>query len=792
MKPSRRIGAAWAVIGISITGLVAVATAGTATAALTTSGGAASTAVTVSGSGEFSGVNVTVDQTQDLVNQVVRVSWTGATPTAPASGSFSNNFMQVMQCWGDGPKPLRQDCEFGAYQGDLRGGAAVASRQVNNGANLVDPEETIVPTHPNQNVSVPFTSVHGESTTQFPNPYFDANTTNEEPFGRTSNDGTGHVFFEIETGAQSPGLGCGMPEANGSPRDCWIVVVPRGTHEVNGTQPQQLISSPLSQSNWDHAIAIRIHFRPLAAVCPIGAAERRLIGQEEVTEAISSWQSVLCQRTGSIFGFSQVSDDIARSQTLTSDPWMSMVTAPLDPARVTDGRKLTYAPITLDGIGIAFNIDQLPKYGAPPSAVALAGQRLGRLRLNARLVAKLLTQSYRQASFSKSFPVHNPDDLTRDPEFQALNPGLNTMFFNGIYQIIVPEGLSDAYRELWRWVMSDQSARSFMAGAPDPWGTVINPAYKNMDTTVSTFPRLDLACRPIGGQGPQCPFDLLAFAQDLHAGTRAASRGDLLSRTLWDLSSQPPIYKDGPLELSGSRAILTLSETATAARYNLPMAELENADGQFVAPTTDSLTHGLNAMIPTGVEGTLAANPGSFDPAAYPLTHLTYAMTAPDRLTKIEATAYSRFLRYAMTAGQVSGISAGDLPPGYVALPAALRNQTLAIAQQVAAGSPASPSGGPSSTPTGNGTGSGSGPGSGTGSTTPSSSPPGAGVVSSVPGAGKTQPVAGSLRSAAYTTPQDDLGNTRFVLMVVLSFGLLAGLAWLTIPLLARRGPPAT
>ncbi|MGE5612645.1 MAG: hypothetical protein ACM3UO_00020 [Bacillota bacterium] len=785
MTTRLRTSAAWTLIGLSVTGLLAVMAGGAATAATGT--GTSSTAVTVSGTGEFSGVNVTVSQTQGLVNQVVRVSWTGAQQTAPLQGSFSNNFMQVMQCWGDGPKPLRQDCQFGAYSNDPRGGPEVASRQVNQGVNLVDPEETIVPSSPTQNVSVPFVSVHGDSTTAFPNPYFDANTTNEQPFGRTSADGTGQVFFEVQTAAQAPGLGCGAPEADGSPRSCWLVVVPRGTREVNGTQPQQLISSPLSQSNWDHAIAIRIHFRPLAATCPIGAAERRLIGQEEVTEAISSWQSVLCQKTGSIFGFSQVSDDIARSQTLTSDPWMSMVTAPLDPSKVTDGRKLVYAPISLDGVGIAFNIDQSPKYGAPPSAVALAGQRLRTLKLNARLVAKLLTQSYRQASFASNFPLHNPDDLTRDPEFQALNPGLNSMFFDGIYQIIVPEGLSDAYRELWNWVMSDQEARSFMAGAPDPWGTVINPAYKNMGTAINNFPRLDLACRPVGGGvGPQCPFDRLAYAQDLHGGTRAASRGDLLSRTVWDLTSQPPMYKDGPLELSGSRAILTLTETATAARYSLPMAELENADAQFVAPTSDSLTHGYEAMVPTGIGNTLAPNPGSFDPAAYPLTHITYALTAPDRLATTEATAYSRFLRYAAGDGQVSGIDAGNLPPGYVPLPESLRQQTLAVANQVAAGPSSNGSGSKSSTPSSPAPAS-----SGSASSVPVK-PISAGVLPTKVGATKATPVSAPLMTKAFTTPQDDLGNSRFALILALSFGLVAGVAWLVIPLMARRGPPAS
>ena len=57
--------------------------------------------VTLSG-GEFSGLQITLDQTQDLTNQAISVSWTGATPSTVTDGfDLDDNYLQLMQCWGD-------------------------------------------------------------------------------------------------------------------------------------------------------------------------------------------------------------------------------------------------------------------------------------------------------------------------------------------------------------------------------------------------------------------------------------------------------------------------------------------------------------------------------------------------------------------------------------------------------------------------------------------------------------------------------------------------------------------
>lgn len=65
---------------------------------------ATGSAVTVSGHkgpyDDFSGLKVTVHQTEQLRGQGVRITWTGGRPT---QDGFTYDYLQIMQCWGDDP-----------------------------------------------------------------------------------------------------------------------------------------------------------------------------------------------------------------------------------------------------------------------------------------------------------------------------------------------------------------------------------------------------------------------------------------------------------------------------------------------------------------------------------------------------------------------------------------------------------------------------------------------------------------------------------------------------------------
>ena len=781
-------------------------------------------AMTKSGMGEFKNLQVTVSQTKNLINQAVTVTWKGGAPTTPATGAFGANFLQIMQCWGDDPAgPDRSQCQFGAANTNPPiHGAWVPSRQVTT--TVVDPKETL--TKPVGAAFVPFWPVgHPQPTgpgDSDQNDFFDAQVTNEVPLARTHADGTGQANFEIETVLQAAGLGCGDPVTAGGVtkgRSCWLVIVPRGTTEVdgstrtgNGSDSDQLVSSPLSQTNWDKRIAFPLDFLPVGKACPIGSPERRIIGHELVVDAVSSWQPVLCTGGGALYSYNQLPDDVARNLVLSGgSPGLALVTNPVPPDQALPDQPLVYAPVGLSGLAIGFNIEHQPVPGSSPENLKLDGAPFTSMKLTPRLVAKLLTQSYRGAvNGAPDYRKDSPLGLTVDPEFLALNPEYNGFAnSNTPPDALVQLGGADVTSLLWSWVIADPDARAFLAGTPDKFGMVVNPLNKDLALPTSTFPRNDQSCSDLtdgltGVKYGICTADVHPFTNDMHEAGRAASRGDSLAqKNAVDTLTKKVTPKKVDRQNFGQRALLAVVDTATAVRYGLPTAQLLNAAGQFVAPTTQSLLVGEAAMKPSAVPAVLGSNPVAPDPAAYPLAALSYAVTAPSTLDAAAGKDYAAFVRYAAGPGQQPGIEPGQLPPGMAPLPAALKAQAVAAAATIETqagkttggppaqqltlpgdvpGGPIGSTGGPNPAPgpAGTTTSSGGGPGA-----------PGAGPPPSVPGSqvpsapNLAQPVAKARRTPALPAPA-----VGALLLTILISGALAATSspLLQSPVILRLG----
>lgn len=664
-------------------------------------------AVTMSGKPgtEFADLKVTVSQTKDLINQAVTVSWTGGKQTSGFT-DFQVNYLQIMQCWGDSPNgPDRTQCQFGGLTGQGTAGSFVRSRQVSYGPTLIDQEEPLKGQA--GFVYVPFWAAGRDqptgSGTSDINEFFDSQVTNEIPLARTHGDGTGQEYFEIETVREAAGLGCGDPVTAGgitAPRKCWLVVVPRGTTEVNGSTKtgngtDRLDSSPLSMTNWDKRIVFPLEFQLVNQACPIGAPERRVIGHELVADAISRWQPALCAGGGALFSYTQLTDDVARSQVLDgSSPGLALMDNPILPDQVPADKPLVYAPVGLSALTIAFNIEQQPSPTAEPGMLEKAGRRFLSMKLTPRLVAKLLTQSYRGAVVKVPDAMKkNPIGLTVDPEFLELNPDYKDLsFFVQPPDALVQLNGADVTSLLWSWIKADPDASKFITGTPDPSGMVVNPNEKDLVLPTSTFPRNDQSCVvSVQGSDPAhpitlttCTLDSHPFANDMHDAGRSSSRGDTKAvQPVVDnnVVTTAKVDRQAP----GQRGLLAVVDAATASRYGLPTASLLNAAGKFVAPTTASLLAGESAMKDGPVAGVLAPNPSTIDPAAYPLTALSYAATAPSTLDVAAGKDYAAFLRYAGGPGQDPGIASGQLPFGMVPLPDKLKAQTIAAAATVEA-----------------------------------------------------------------------------------------------------------
>jgi hypothetical protein len=363
--------------------------------------------------------------------------------------------------------------------------------------------------------------------------------------------------------------------------------------------------------------------------------------------------------------------------------------------------------------------------------------------------------------------------------------------------VLVNVGLTDSADLVWRYVLSDEAARDFLAGKPDPWGMVLNKQYLGQTLPTNSFPRADLGCAipptaPSSFTLPNCTLDVFPYSGGFSASARQVSRGDTGRRNVPKLG-QVLSYGLEANQIRGQRSMAGLTDTASAARYSQYPVALLNKGGQFVVPTSNTMDAGLSQMTPDA-EGLLRPNLTSTDPTTYPLTVVTYAATVPGKLSANQRSDYGALLSYAATDGQVRGTAAGDLPAGYLPLPADLRAKTAAAASALKSYTPPTPTPTPTPdesitpTPTGVATDeptlpvdTGGGDGGvvpSTGGATPSPAP----TTPAPTASPSTSPVA-----ALGTTPADPASASRLALLAALSLGTAALLARVLLPWVASR-----
>ncbi|GAB4012130.1 hypothetical protein [Nocardioides ultimimeridianus] len=771
----------------------------------------------------FGNLQVTVAQTTGLTDQGLKVSWTGGTPTGSGGGQ---DYLQIMQCWASknsGPTP--QQCQWGAPNPSLTSvvGPNAAARTLTSGGDA-DPKQALGPDYTHkpfgqiaQNL-VPFWSVSdpakanlGWTNDNAHKPPFDASLSNEVTYATTAADGTGQYIVNLQSALTAPYLGCGDPRYSAQGKSCWLVVVPRGEYNVNGTDATTAYQngdtsspytagSPLSASVWQDRIQVPLSFTATGSNCDLNKSGVDTAGTDLFTMAFSSWQAALCRADGSgpLFTYSAIGDPPARSAVTAGSPNMDFVASPVDPTQ-TNGATLAYAPVTNSSLVFSYLIDRNYSSSATPAERATNGTLVTNLRLDPRLVAKMLTQSYRADTpgdgrgTGATVPAGNPDSVIHDPEFLELNPGFKDFFPNSAPEgLIVPFGDSDAAATVWAWLRADTAARNFLAGKADPWGMRINAAYKDLDlgtdTTVDSFPKADpsqfqTGDAPAPGYGT---IDMLPYASsfaDAAVRTVLANAGN---RTFWDNTKTPPQYVAKGASQPGTRFEIGLTTSQSAALYGLPVASLVSdpqENGSGVGPTVAAMLAQLkSASVPTAVPGVSTVDATTPVDGGYPLTMRTYAVINVCASSLGDLSSYASFLDYAAASGQNPGNDQGQLPAGYAPLSAADRKVTLATAKQLRAevsdpqcashkpGASASPT--PTASPaTGDGAGTGSGTGTGGGDSVPSGDLP-SGDSS---GAASPSPIVtvnadalpGGITPAAYISPV-----ARYSLLAALCFAL--------------------
>ena len=646
---------------------------------------------------EFKDFEVTVSQTRNLSNQGVKVSWSGLDRTMP--GELASNYVQIMQCWGDETGPTPQQCQWGSPITATENlmGSFTANRDLMKGE---DPNQAyntsfLIPPPVNQpflkSYRVPFNTVSGESTYNFIR-YFSNETSNEFSAAPTGVSGGGEAVFEIQTSLEAPHLGCGAQTATG-PRGCWLVVVPRGELRANGTrilEGERLSGSPLSASHWENRVQIPLSFSPLTVSCALGNSERRVVGTEMISAAFYSWQPSLCKDIAT-FGYSQIGDGEARRQitgSLFGSSGLAFIADPID-EELRGKNQLVYAPVANSAVVVAFNIEKNFKSDSP--LVSQNGSLVTDLKLNARLVAKLLTQSYRNDVPGGNTQEHvkdNPRSLVADPEFIQLNPDFE-YFQRGLEPggLLVALGSSDSTALVWRWLQNDPKASAFLKGTPDQWGMKLNKFYSTLelatDSEIESFPKADLSTFRPNSNTPEPGFstlDMRPYSHDMLDAAAAARRGDSKSKTIWDPNKIPAAFASGGAQPIGQRFMLAITDLPAAERYGLGVATLVSSTGQESNPTASAMNAAVSAM-PVDASTGISYNDGkSVKGTAYPWTSLTYAVVNVCTQTSKALSEYSSMLNYAAGPGQVTGEAQGMLPYGYVPLPANLKAQAKAVA----------------------------------------------------------------------------------------------------------------
>ncbi|GIF64370.1 hypothetical protein Ais01nite_24050 [Asanoa ishikariensis] len=631
-------------------------------------------------------------------------------------------------------------------------------------------------------------------------------STNEVPWALTSGDGTGRAVFEIQDAGRAPDLGCGAPtvERNGKsvagPK-CSLVIVPRGrnnpyTGEQVNLAEGAVHGSPFLPANWVNRIVVPLDFRPVTGLCPLGLSERRTAGTEMVAEAVTAWQPGVCANNGPLIGYSAIGDGEAARQVLLTGAGSPGLVFTADPVVPGLGQPpVVHAPATLSGIEIAMNVDANivdPNQAdgkVPPEVLAMAGSALKDVKLTPRLIAKLLTQTYRNdAKDPDAFPnlpnghkAANPASIRDDPEFRVINPVFDwwdRTQSSTLDGLMVSLGNSAGSRQVWRWLLADPEAGPFLAGKPDENGIVINKWYKGLTNTgLDTFPKADPKCTEVTFDKiayPHCTQNLRPYLGSMSEAALQTLRADTKGRLpVFNELTLPPNYDPVPRRAPGYRFAMSITESASAARYGLFPAQLckplRDTKKKLLAgvdcrtPTDTALQKAAGTAQSSTVPGVKVIDPTVAwkTPGAYPLAMINYAVG--NLWEQADARKdYAALLRQIAGEGQQPGLGRGQLPEGYAPLPQDLRSQTMNAAALLEFGSPTPPP--PSSL-------------------TP---PPGVPATGLPPSLG---PVAASpappIARASATTPGGPMGMMRNLLIIVLVVGLVGGVIG---PVLKRMG----
>jgi hypothetical protein len=582
---------------------------------------------------------VTVTQTTQLVNQQVQVSWTNFTPSTALVYNSENVAYPVMvaECKGTDPASPA-DC-YGAENGGV-------------------------------------TSTSGK--------YGPMNAA----YATTTPQGTGLTDVDILTKEENQFLGCL------STRPCSLAIVPSQGGNYSTTPPNCKdhsedftfgtgtavggisFGSQDFACSWAKRIMVPLKFARTAANCPFRNPVFSASGSPMLGRAMNSWVAALCSGSHGI----TIANDttVAEPQALQELPSdstdVALTTRSANSQGISTGKKkYLYAPVAVTAVSIAYWFDN-----------ATTGLPVTNIRLDQRLLLKLLTQSY---SFENDgcpavvtgLPCdggvdRNPLNLFQDPEFLKYNPeyvgqnGLPAQVTpppSAAYEVpTVASGQTDTTWQTTNWIAANKHATSLLKGQFDPWGMHLNVYYQGLQYPNNTFVSQD-----------PFPFINHLFNPVFPLTVAATDQVENWPPSYSDQKDQFGNYERLPPQIPGGRSLIAVLDQGDSAAFLFPSAALPNGANKFRTPTTANMLAALQDMT-SGGQGTKLVNPNSKNKKAYPLTMVVYAVVPTSGTSHTKAAAIARFLDFAVGAGQHPGVQPGQLPPGFAPLPASMAAQT--------------------------------------------------------------------------------------------------------------------
>jgi hypothetical protein len=581
---------------------------------------------------------VTVSQTGELVNVMVHVSWTGFTPSSAVLYDPTSTDYPVMVAECNTAHPVRVKQCYGADNGGVQGAFG---------------------------------------------PFGPMNTS----YATTSKKGTGQLDIQIMTLAENQFLGCSVHHR------CSLVIVPSQggdtlsspakchdhSLDFGGTDVGQFaFSSQTGSCSWAKRIIVPLRFAPAPANCPLKSAAFSAIGSPMLLRAMNQWRAGLCTTANPMaFTFNAaITEPAAVADLPTGFGDIALTTRP-GPGHISGKKSYTYAPIAISSVAVAYWVDN-----------PVTGQPVRNLKLNPRLLAKLLTQSYNFANIGcgngrpppkkigcDNAVDRNPFSLFDDPEFKRLNPKVQEPIgFGSTYQIpTVESGHSDMTFEVTRWIADNPDGNGFMRGQFDQWGMHVNTNYLGLKYPLDSFTGQDSYPLIAHKYSPVFPLSLVASyqVQNWEPGTD------------WEKDQFGNFPKD-PIQVPGERALFAVLDYGDAAAFRFPCARILNHSRHYVAPSARSMAAAIPSLRDAGGNHiTQRVNYTKQSAGAYPLTMVIYAMVPTSGEKPAKAASIARFLDYVVSRGQRPGVLPGDLAPGYLPLTAKMRAQTLRAATLV-------------------------------------------------------------------------------------------------------------